>query len=334
MQPTYRSTRPNRRCRALGVEPGRVADPGREEARPQLRLERLAERVVLRQGERGNELTEAERRVGDRETSRCFGADGRPLLHGSDIAGTELPLGGHDGTTEHRRRPDQVGLVADQTGPLAPVGIANANVARMVVGDINAKGGLLGRGSSCSRGRRHRGRRRRRRGRKLVKQRPVDLVLGGIHSSTRQAIKGSAVTGQDALHLPRAVRGAGVRSADLLHRPGAGPAGRPAGAVADGARPGRRRFTCLGRLHLAARDERARPRDRDGQRRLDRGRGVLPARSHRLPGDRRADRRQRRRRGVQHDGAARVVPFFEQLHASGFSTRGGQLVCTYFDENF
>ena len=29
-----------------------------------------------------------------------------------------------------------------------------------------------------------------------------------------------------------------------------------------------------------------------------------------------------------------VTPFFEQLHDSGFTRRGGQLVCTYFDENF
>jgi len=29
-----------------------------------------------------------------------------------------------------------------------------------------------------------------------------------------------------------------------------------------------------------------------------------------------------------------VAPFFEQLYKSGFSTRGGHLVCTYFDENF
>ena len=29
-----------------------------------------------------------------------------------------------------------------------------------------------------------------------------------------------------------------------------------------------------------------------------------------------------------------VVPFFEQLHDSGFAGRGGHLVCTYFDENF
>jgi ABC-type branched-subunit amino acid transport system substrate-binding protein len=39
----------------------------------------------------------------------------------------------------------KVGVITDQTGPLSFMGIANANVARMVVDDINAKGGLLGR---------------------------------------------------------------------------------------------------------------------------------------------------------------------------------------------
>jgi len=29
-----------------------------------------------------------------------------------------------------------------------------------------------------------------------------------------------------------------------------------------------------------------------------------------------------------------VSPFLEQLHDAGFTARGGQLVCTYFDENF
>jgi ABC-type branched-subunit amino acid transport system substrate-binding protein len=29
-----------------------------------------------------------------------------------------------------------------------------------------------------------------------------------------------------------------------------------------------------------------------------------------------------------------VTPFLEQLHESGFRANGGQLVCTYFDENF
>ncbi len=104
--------------------------------------------------------------------------------------------------------PIKVGVIADQTGPLSFVGLANANVARMVIGDINAKGGLLGRhlelrledgatddavaAAAAAR---------------LVEQ-DVDVVFGGIYSSTRQAIKGEAVVeGQEALHLPGAVRG-------------------------------------------------------------------------------------------------------------------------------
>ena len=47
-------------------------------------------------------------------------------------------------STSHER-PIRVGVITDQTGPLSFMGIANANVARMVIGDINANGGLLGR---------------------------------------------------------------------------------------------------------------------------------------------------------------------------------------------
>jgi ABC-type branched-subunit amino acid transport system substrate-binding protein len=39
----------------------------------------------------------------------------------------------------------KVGVIMDLTGPLSFLGIANANVAKMVIDDINAKGGLLGR---------------------------------------------------------------------------------------------------------------------------------------------------------------------------------------------
>ena len=39
----------------------------------------------------------------------------------------------------------KVGVVTDQTGPLSVMGTANANVAKMLISDINAKGGLLGR---------------------------------------------------------------------------------------------------------------------------------------------------------------------------------------------
>src|SRR6187397_2436189 len=84
----------------------------------------------------------------------------------------------------------KVGVLADQTGPLSFVGLANANVARMVIGDINAKGGLLGRhvelhiedsatDDAVAAAKAE----------KLVQQDRVDVLLGGIYSSTRQAIK-------------------------------------------------------------------------------------------------------------------------------------------------
>src|SRR3982750_1268182 len=99
-------------------------------------------------------------------------------------------------------RPIKVGVIADQTGPMSFMGIADANVARMVIDDINAAGGLLGEqielyledsettdsaAEAC--------------GAKLVKQDEVDVIFGGIFSSTRQAIKGSAVGDRKTLYI-------------------------------------------------------------------------------------------------------------------------------------
>ena len=39
----------------------------------------------------------------------------------------------------------KVGMIAEETGALSFMGRANANVARMVIDEINANGGLLGR---------------------------------------------------------------------------------------------------------------------------------------------------------------------------------------------
>src|SRR5512133_1020592 len=86
--------------------------------------------------------------------------------------------------------PLKVGVITGQTGPLSVIGLANANVARMVGGDINAKGGLLGRhlelhledsatADTVAAAK----------AAKLVGQDHVDVIFGGIYSSTRQAIK-------------------------------------------------------------------------------------------------------------------------------------------------
>ena len=41
--------------------------------------------------------------------------------------------------------PIKVGVIADQTGALSPLGDAQANTATLMVAEINASGGLLGR---------------------------------------------------------------------------------------------------------------------------------------------------------------------------------------------
>jgi urea transport system substrate-binding protein len=42
-------------------------------------------------------------------------------------------------------RSARVGVISDQTGALSFMGIANVNVAKMVIDDLNDRGGLLGR---------------------------------------------------------------------------------------------------------------------------------------------------------------------------------------------
>src|SRR5437868_7542272 len=96
----------------------------------------------------------------------------------------------------------KVGVITDQTGPLSFMGVANANIATMVIDEINANGGLLGQrvdlyledsettDSAAEAA-----------ATKLVKQDDVDVVFGGIYSSTRQAIKGPVVTEGKKLYI-------------------------------------------------------------------------------------------------------------------------------------
>src|ERR1043165_8807937 len=96
----------------------------------------------------------------------------------------------------------KVGVIADQTGPLSFIGIANANVARLVIDEINGEGGLLGRRlelyledsatiDSVAEAK----------ATKLVEHDDVDVLFGGIYSSTRQAIKGPAVVKGRKLYI-------------------------------------------------------------------------------------------------------------------------------------
>ncbi len=99
--------------------------------------------------------------------------------------------------------PIKVGIATDLTGPIGYFqGIGYANVATMVTDDINAKGGLLGRPielyieDTGSDERIGDGSVRR-----LIEQHRVDVVLGGITSSMRNAIKDVIVTEGRTLYV-------------------------------------------------------------------------------------------------------------------------------------
>src|SRR5262249_47167572 len=79
----------------------------------------------------------------------------------------------------------KVGVIADLTGTLSPMGVANANVMTMLVDDLNASGGLLGQrvelivedGETVDAV-------AKAKAAKLVDEDKVDVVIGGIYSST------------------------------------------------------------------------------------------------------------------------------------------------------
>src|SRR3954452_5686505 len=104
--------------------------------------------------------------------------------------------------TSSRNRPARVGVITDQTGPLSFMGIANANVATMVIDDINASGGLLGRRLDlCLEDSATVDSEAEAKAAKLVQEDHVDVLLGGIYSSTRQAIMGPAVIDGNTLYI-------------------------------------------------------------------------------------------------------------------------------------
>jgi ABC-type branched-subunit amino acid transport system substrate-binding protein len=96
----------------------------------------------------------------------------------------------------------KVGVIADQTGVLSVMGGAQANAATVALEEINASGGLLGRRvellieDSASDDAQAAAR-----ATKLVQDDHVDVLLGGIFSSTRQAIKNPAVVEGETLYI-------------------------------------------------------------------------------------------------------------------------------------
>ena len=195
----------------------------------------------------------------------------------------------------------KVGMIAEELGALSFMGRANANVARMVVDEINANGGLLGRkielyledGATTDAV-------AEAKAAKLVAQDKVDVIFGGIYSSTRQAIKGPAVVKGRTIYIyPEQYEG--QECDPLIFCTGPVPAQQLDPLVPWLMRKtGEDILPAVCRLHLAARDERKGPAACHRQRRQHRRRGILSPRSHGIRRDSWEDHVQRRGGGVQH----------------------------------
>jgi ABC-type branched-subunit amino acid transport system substrate-binding protein len=229
----------------------------------------------------------------------------------------------------------KVGVIADQTGPLSFMGVADANVAKMVIDDINAGGGLLGRqielyledgetddgaAEACAT--------------RLVQQHRVDVILGGIYSSTRQAIKKPAVVDGKTLYIyPEQYEG--QECDPLIFCTGPVPAQQ-----VDPLIPWLMRRTGAKRFALPSADY-IWPRvlnEKVRQVVAAEGGEIVAEKYHPLD---HADYGEIVEQ-IMSSGAEVVfntivppglTPFMQQLHEAGFSKRGGHLVCTYFDEN-
>jgi branched-chain amino acid transport system substrate-binding protein len=232
--------------------------------------------------------------------------------------------------------PIKVGVITDQTGPLSFMGIADANVARMVVDDINAAGGLLGRRIElCIEDSETTDSAAEAAATRLVQRDHVDVILGGIYSSTRQAIKGPAVVEGRTLYIyPEQYEG--QESDPLIFCTGPVPAQQVEPLF-----PWLMRETGARTFYLPSADY-IWPHTLNAK-----VREVVTANGGTIVGEEyfpldHTDYRETVER-IMSSGAEVVfntivppglTPFLEQLHDAGFSRRGGHLVCTYFDENF
>lgn len=230
----------------------------------------------------------------------------------------------------------RVGVIAEQTGALSFAGIANANVTKMVIDDINANGGLLGRHldlyledgattdsvAAVSAA-------------KLVQQDRVDVLLGGIYSSTRQAIKGPAVDQGKTLYIyPEQYEG--QESHPLIFCTGPVPAQQVEPLI-----PWLMRKTGAKRFYLPSADYIWPHTMNSKVRELVTANGGSIVGEEYFPIDH-MDYRSTVAK-IMSTGAEvvfntivppGVAPFLEELHNAGFAKRGGHLVCTYMDENF
>ena len=232
--------------------------------------------------------------------------------------------------------PIKIGLIAELTGPLSFMGIANANLTTMLVDDINEKGGLLGRhveliiedGETTDSA-------AKARTAKLIDKDKVDVVVGGIYSSTRQAIKSEAVARGKTLYI-YTEQYEGQENDPLIFCTGPVPAQQVEPLI-----PWVMKTTGAKRFYLPSADYIWPQLLNKAVTRVVRANGGEIVGEEYFPLDH-MDYRSTVEK-IMASGTEVVfntivppglTPFLGELYRAGFSRRGGKIICTYFDENF
>jgi branched-chain amino acid transport system substrate-binding protein len=230
--------------------------------------------------------------------------------------------------------PIKVGIATDLTGPIGYAGNANANVAKMVVNDINRKGGVLGRSlqlfiedtaSNESVAVNN--------VRKLIQRDRVDVVFGGITSSMRNAIKDVIVTRGRTLYIyPQLYEG--QECTPFIFCTGPTPAQQCDEFIPWLVKNGGKRFALPSANYIWPK------RLNEYARKVIQASGGEVIFEEYYPLDQ-----------VEYSATVNKImtnnvnvvfntvippgvgPFIKQLYEAGFTKRGGRLACVYYDEN-
>ncbi|QOZ32797.1 substrate-binding protein [Bradyrhizobium sp. CCBAU 53421] len=230
--------------------------------------------------------------------------------------------------------PIKIGVATDLTGPLGFAGTANANVARMVVKEINDNGGLLGRpvqlfiedtasNESVAIGN----------VRKLIQRDKVDVVIGGLASSMRNAIKDVVVTKGRTLYIyPQLYEG--KECTPYIFCTGPTPAQQCDELIPWLTKGGAKRFALPGANYVWPRSLNA------YARKVIEANGAEVVFEEYYPLDQidftfAVSRIISNRADVVFNTVIPpgVGPLFKQLSDAGFIRNGGRLACVYYDEN-
>ena len=230
--------------------------------------------------------------------------------------------------------PIKVGIATDLTGAIGYAGNANANIAKLVVKEINGRGGVLGRplelhiedtASNESVAVAN--------VRKLIQRDKVDVVFGGITSSMRNAIKDVIVTRGRTLYIyPQLYEG--KECTPFIYCTGPTPAQQCDEFIPWLMKNGGKRFALPSANYVWPHVL------NQYARKVIEGNGGEVIFEEYYPLDQ-----------VEYSATVNKImtnkvdvvfntvippgvgPFFKQLYEAGFTKRGGRLSCVYYDEN-